>query len=238
MSSTLLRPLALKFGYDLRTVRRSDSIDLHLQRYFRHHRTDLLLDIGGHVGSFGTMCRKCGFAGPIISFEPASAVRAQLQVKARADGNWRVEATALGREPATLDLNINAGANFNSLLPSRATMMGRFPALQTTGVERVSVERLDSALERLGIARDSAIFLKSDTQGNDLNVLRGAGDRLQQVQALLLEMSVQQIYEGAPNHWEVGAFVHAAGFEAYGFSTVSRDETGGLIEYDGLFRRI
>lgn len=237
MSSTLLRPLALMFGYDLRTVRRSDSVDLHLQRYFKHHRTDLLIDVGAHVGGFGQMCRKIGYGGPILSFEPASAVFAMLEKAAHADGNWQAQRMGLGMAKARLGLNINAGANFNSLLPSKATMIDRFPALQTTAVEEVEIDRLDAVLDRLGVARDATIFLKSDTQGNDLDVLRGLGQRFGQVKALVLEMSVQPIYEGAPSHWEVGAFVHAAGFEAYGFSTVSRDSCGGMIEYDALFKR-
>lgn len=237
MSSTLLRPLALLFGYDLRTVRRSDSIDLHLKRYFANHRTDLLIDAGGHVGDFGRMCRKTGYRGPILSFEPASAAFQRLAAVARADGSWQAQRIGLGAEKAKLGLNVNAGSNFNSLLPSRVAMIERFPALNTTTVEEVEIERLDTVLDRLGVAGDAAIFVKSDTQGNDLNVLRGLGDRFAQVRALLLEMSVQPIYEGAPSHWQVGDFVHAAGFEAYGFSTVSRDTSGGMIEYDALFKR-
>ncbi len=238
MSSTLLRPLTLFFGYDLRTVRRSDSIDLHLKRFFSHHEIGLLLDVGAHVGGFSKMCRKAGYRGNIVSFEPARALFEQLQKSAAGDELWQVRQVGLGIAKERSQLNLNAGSNFNSLLPSMASMIGRFPALNTGATETIRIERLDAALDQAGIDMDMPIFLKTDTQGNDLNVLRGAGGRLRQVKGLLVEMSVQSIYEGAPNHWQMMEFVRAAGFEAYGFSTVSRDTTGGMIEYDALFKRI
>jgi FkbM family methyltransferase len=237
MSSTLLRPLALFFGYDLRTVRRSDSIDLHLKRFFSQHDVGLLVDVGAHHGEFGRQSRKMGYRGPIASFEPSAASFAELTARAAGDATWKVFHCALGDKKDRLDLNINAGSNFNSLLPSRPDMVDRFPGLRTDAVEKVDVERLDSVLDTLGIGAGVPIFLKSDTQGHDLAVLRGAGQRLAQVKGLLLEMSVRQINEGAPSHWDVASFVRAQGFEAYGFATVSRDASGGMIEYDALFKR-
>lgn len=237
MSSTLLRPLALMLGYDLRTVRRSDSIDLHLMRYFKHHQIGLIVDAGAHRGEFAQQCRKIGYRGPILSFEPAAASFDTLQEAARPDGQWQVFKMALGERKERLKLHLNAGSNFNSLLPSRTDMVERFPGLRTDGVEEVDVNRLDAVLDGLKIGREVPVFLKSDTQGHDLAVLRGAGARLAQVTALLLEMSVHQINEGAPSHWQMAAFANANGFEAYGFSTVSRDASGGMIEYDALFKR-
>lgn len=238
MSSTLLRPLALWLGYDLRTVRRSDSIDLCLKRYFSHHSPSLLIDVGAHIGEFGRLARSCGYKGEIVSFEPSSASFERLNRWARSDPKWRTFNHALGSQHARVSLHLNAGSNFNSLLPARSAMMTRFPSLTNTGSEEVAVERLCDVLDRLGIDEKEPIFLKSDTQGHDLEVLKGAGSRMQQINALLLEMSVQPIYEGAPSHWDTGAFVRQAGFEAYSYSSVSRDGNGGLIEYDALFKRV
>ncbi len=238
MSSTLLRPLALLLGYDLRTIRRSDSIDLHLKRYFQHHEIGLLIDCGAHIGAFGKMCRKVGYVGPILSFEPAQSMFEELQKSAAGDKSWQVRRQGLGIAAGTLRLNLNAGPNFNSLLPSKLSMIERFPALTTVSSEAVAIERLDAVLDQAGIATDLPIFLKTDTQGNDLNVLQGTGGRLRQVKGLLVEMSVQPIYEGAPSHWEMMEFLRVAGFDPYGFSTVSRDKSGGMIEYDALFKRL
>ncbi len=237
MSSTVLRPLALMLGYDLRTIRRSDSIDLNLRRYFTHHETGLVVDCGAHHGGFARMARAAGYRGPILSFEPASSTFATLAKVAKGKPDWQVRQAGLGAERATLSLNINAGSNFNSLLPSSAGMVDRFPALVTAQTEAVEILRLDEALEQDAIPRDIPIFLKTDTQGHDLEVLKGAGDRREQIAGLMIEMPVQPIYEGAPDHWQIMFALKGLGFELYAFSTVSRDAKGSLIEYDAIWRR-
>ncbi|MDX2289910.1 MAG: FkbM family methyltransferase [Hyphomicrobiaceae bacterium] len=238
MSSTFLRPLALWLGYDLRTVRRSDSIDLNLKRYFAHHETGLVVDCGAHHGGFAKMARGAGYQGPILSFEPASANFAVLNEVSRGDSLWRVRHAGLGAANGQLSLNINAGSNFHSLLASNSTMTARFPALRTTSTEAVGILRLDDALAGETIAHDVPIFLKTDTQGHDLAVLEGAGARLSQIAAIMIEMPVQPIYEGAPDHWRIMATLRDAGYELYATSTVSRDASGGLIEYDAIWRRV
>ena len=237
MSSTLLRPVALLCGYDLRTIRRSDSVDLNLQRYIKAHEPKLVVDCGAYVGEFARMCRWAGYSGRMMSFEPASEQFARLEKSAAGDAEWSVHCIGLGAKPANLRLNINAGGNFNSLLASKAEMTDRFPGAVTTAVEDIEVLPLDQVLDDAVVPSDAPIFLKTDTQGHDLEVIRGAGRRLGQIQAIMVEMPVQPIYEGAPVHWDIAATLRELGFELYAFSTVSRDSDGGLIEYDAIWKR-
>ena len=237
MSSTLLRPLALLCGYDLRTIRRSDSIDLNLRRYIKAHEVGLVIDCGAHVGEFARMCRWAGYPGRLMSFEPASEQFAKLERNAAADPGWSVHRIGLGAEQATLALNINAGSNFNSVRASREDMTGRFPALVTTTTESIEVRRLEQVLDDADVSSDTPIFLKTDTQGYDLEVIQGAGGRLAQVQAVMVEMPVHPIYQGAPDHWSIAKTLRDLGFDLYSFSTVSRDAHGGVIEYDAIWKR-
>jgi FkbM family methyltransferase len=235
---SLPRTLAALCGYELRKARKSDSMDMHLRRFFSNHQVGLVIDCGAFVGTFAKLCRKSGYIGPILSFEPSSKQYATLAAAASEDPQWQTFKTGLGDAAGDRNIHISSSkGDFNSLFNSRSEMSERFGGLDFVGVERVAIERLDSVLEARGISDDVPIFIKSDTQGNDLNVLRGAGARLRQATGLLLEMSVQAIYDGTPSHWEVLEFVRTSGFEPYGFSTVSRDKNGGLIEYDAIFRR-
>lgn len=236
MSSTLLRPLALLCGYDLRTIRRSDSLDLNLRRFFKGRDVGLVVDCGGYRGDFGKMCRWAGYHGNILSFEPGSESYGYLAQSAAKDGSWQARQLALGSEPGRLTLNLN-GSGFSSLLRSRADMLERFPNLSTRGSEEVEIVCLDDALEAEGIAGDIPIFLKSDTQGHDLEVLKGAERRLAQVTAIMVETPVQTIYEGAPDYFEITKALHDLGFAPFAFSTVSRDASGGIIEYDAIWTR-
>ena len=236
MSSTLLRPLALLCGYDLRTIRRSDSLDLNLRRFFAGRAVGLVVDCGGYRGDFGKMCRWAGYRGNILSFEPGTESYAYLAKSAAQDGSWQARQLALGAEPGRLTLNLN-GSGFSSLLPSKTDMLERFPNLTTQGREEVEIVCLDDALDAEGVGDDVAIFLKSDTQGHDLEVLKGARRRLAQVAAIMVETPVQTIYEGAPDYFEITRTLHDLGFAPFAFSTVSRDASGGIIEYDAIWTR-
>lgn len=104
--------------------------------------------------------------------------------------------------------------------------------------ECVKVRRLDSVLAELNVPPDAPLLLKTDTQGGDLDVLSGAGDRIAQVQSIMVEMSVQHIYEGTPSHWQILEFARTHGFEPFGFYVISRDKKDRIIEYDCQFVRM
>jgi FkbM family methyltransferase len=236
----LKQTIAAQFGYDLRKAHKSDKLEFQLRRYFSNHPIGLVIDCGAHIGRFAKQCRKSGYNGKILSFEPSSRQYAALLAGVGKDPEWQGFNIGLGDVAGDRDLHISKGkGDLNSLFNSRPEMHRRFKGLESVGVERVFIDRLDSMLERLGISNEVPIFIKSDTQGNDLNVLRGAGARLRQTIGMMLELSVQALYHGSPSHWQVLEFVRASGFELYGFSTVSRDKKGGgVIEYDALFRRV
>jgi FkbM family methyltransferase len=235
----LKQAIAAQFGYELRKAHKSDNMDLQLRRYFSNHPIGLVIDCGAHIGRFAKQCRKSGYKGPILSFEPSSRQYATLLAGVGKDPEWQGFNIGLGDVAGDRDLHISKGTgSLNSLFNYSPEMHRQFKGVESGGVERVFIDRLDSVLERLGISNEVPIFIKSDTQGNDLNVLRGAGARLRQTTGMMLEMSVQALYDSIPSHWHVLEFVRASGFEPYGFSTISRDKKGGVIEYDALFRRV
>jgi FkbM family methyltransferase len=60
-------------------------------------------------------------------------------------------------------------------------------------VETVQVKRLDDVIGEVSAASASrSIYLKLDTQGYDLEVIKGAGATLESVAALQTEVSVSQ----------------------------------------------
>ena len=82
----------------------------------------------------------------------------------------------------------------------------------------VEVTLLDTILMPL-IKSDKprGIYLKLDTQGFDLEVLKGAEASLDFILALQTEASVRPIYDGAPSFQETIDFATARGFIVSGF---------------------
>ena len=77
-------------------------------------------------------------------------------------------------------------------------------------------------------------FLKSDTQGFDLHVLRGAGELLQSVKMLQLEMSVARIYEASTKMPEMLQFLEECGFAPVALFPINRFPDWSAPEFDYL----
>ena len=104
--------------------------------------------------------------------------------------------------------------------------IGRFENL----VDRVySVETISlaSILDNLNYKRVDV--LKSDTQGNDLNVLKSAGDHLKKVDFIYAEYDESEDYENANTGEDLDKFLEENGFECYDRIYVA-ERNGKLVD--------
>lgn len=227
------RNLLRRMGVEPVPIRRRAEANLlgwHLHRLFALLDVNVVLDVGARVGEYGTWLRQNGYRGRIVSFEPVAASLDLLTRTAAGDPLWDVNGYALGAENAETEINVASMSHFSSLLPTAdygATEFG--PAVALDHTEGVSVRRLDDVWDELP---DGCVYLKMDTQGFDLRVLEGSGERLASVVALQTEAAVQVIYEGAPTHIETVAALHTLGFVPSGMFPVTFDEHMRLVEYD------
>jgi FkbM family methyltransferase len=216
------------------------TIEYIIQRrqVFKDFAIDLVLDVGANIGQFAQDLRLC-YTGDLISFEPVSATFRRLASAASRDPRWKAYQVALGGQNSTQTMNVCRRTELSSLLKTNAYCTGRFgESAATTGQEVVSVRRLDDVLDE--VAPDCTrrrIFLKMDTQGYDLEVFKGLGDKLQHVVAMQSEVSLIPIYEDMPHWIDAISFYEKAGFGVAGLFPVSLDACR-VIEYDCLMVRV
>ena len=99
--------------------------------------------------------------------------------------------------------------------------------------ELVPLRTLDGVIEELRAETAFRTFyLKMDTQGYDMNVLRGAERSLADVIALQTEVPVRRIYREMPSYEEVVERLGALGFDVSGMFCVTRDEHLRVVEFD------
>jgi hypothetical protein len=79
-------------------------------------------------------------------------------------------------------------------------------------------------------------YLKLDTQGYDVEVLKGGAAVMQKIVALQSECSVQPIYEGMLNFSDSIAFIESFGFQLSGIFPVVTIRHR-LIEFDCVMVR-
>jgi hypothetical protein len=100
-------------------------------------------------------------------------------------------------------------------------------------VEVVKLRRLDTLLPELRGAKTlPRTFLKMDTQGFDLEVLRGATNVLGEIVALQSEVSVIPIYEDMPGIQEAFGVFRELGFALSGVFPVTYDSHQRIVELD------
>jgi FkbM family methyltransferase len=202
-----------------------DSLAYHLKTVFRELEIDCVLDVGAHEGEFAASLRDLDYTGQILSFEP---VRASFEALTKARGwdrGWRGHNVALGAEEGELEMNISRGSVFNSFLKPAVDGTTRFRAdTEVVRVEKVPVRRLESVIDEVLAERPEArLFLKVDTQGYDLQVVRGAGRRLDAIRALQTELAARSTYAGMPSLPEALRELNGLGFELTGMFPVARE---------------
>jgi len=196
----LTRKLARRFGFDIAPFPGGAKHWGQIVSLLARHEVGCVFDVGANVGQYANAIRKNGFQGRIISFEPLSAAHAQLTTRAARDGDWDVAPrTAVGATPGETEINVSPESDMSSILPLDATAHDRLASTRPTGVENVPVTTVTDALAA-HIPGQAPIFLKSDTQGFEAQVLAGIGDNWDRITGVQLELSIQPIYEGQPDH--------------------------------------
>jgi FkbM family methyltransferase len=152
-----------------------------LGELLRAHRAEprarpfVAFDVGANVGDYTSLIldegRRAGCAVDVHAFEPSPVAAAQLRRRVAAEAAVRVAEVALADRAGEGTLHDGAAGSSHASLYER-----RLPPSVGAGVARVPLQRLDEYLGRHGVARVD--LLKLDTEGSELAVLRGLGDRL------------------------------------------------------------
>lgn len=214
------------------------SLRATLRYVLQRQRINHVIDVGANAGQFGKFMRSI-YSGRMSSFEPVSSAFAKLQQASGDDPNWDAYQLALGSKAQVANIHVAPSSNFSSFLQTNDYCVTRFGARTVSaGEESVTVRRLDETLEEISAQHtEERIFLKMDTQGLDIEVFSGLGEKLPRVVALQSEVSLIPIYEHMP-HWTqcIQAF-EQAGFGIVGMFPVNRDQ-GRVIEYDCVLTRV
>lgn len=204
-----------------------------LAEMFDRHKVTMVFDVGANIGQYAYSLRNNGYKGQIVSFEPLSAAHAELSLNADLDPSWQIAPRcAVGRTTGETMINISPESDMSSLLPLTADAAEKFASVRPTASETVPMTTLAAEIPRYADAAD-AIFVKSDTQGYEAEVLDGLAGAADRVVGLQLELSLVPIYQGQPDYLTVLNRIGELGFAPHlvipGY--FSRHH-GQMIEFD------
>jgi FkbM family methyltransferase len=218
-----LRKLLRKKGFDV--VKHKE-----LPEWLALHQVDIVLDIGANDGRYATEIREAGWKGRITSFEPQPMVFERLKKRMETDPQWQGHQMGLGSTDTTLTMNAYGLDVLSSFLQKRECDQ--------------SVQQIDVPVKRPDGFLDEAMrgsrrpFVKIDTQGFEMEIIRGFGSRIRDVIGWQIELSVEPIYEGQPPMEEILSCMRTNGFALWRVIPGLRDPaTHQAFELDGIFFR-
>lgn len=189
---------------------------------------DLILDVGAARGEWSEQTRSVFPNARYVMIDPLPQNRTALSAVAAKIGNARVYNAALGAE--TGKLAINTHGDQSSFLKSHDFVGDVRNVDVRTCDDILAVETKDGAARRL--------LIKIDVQGYEIEVLKGAERSLKSTDVLLVEVSIQRIYEGNPLAHEVIAYLGARGFCIYDIASYAqRPRDLALTQIDLVFVR-
>ncbi len=227
------------FGKRRNQLDRVDSADERVVQLIELHAAGAVVDVGANVGQYAQRMRAAGLTLPIVSFEPGGEAHGELVRAATDDPAWTVAPRmAISDVEGTATLNVNKRSDMNSLKPIADTTRTAFPKAKAMTEEEVATRRLDDVMDEFADLGDRPLFLKVDTQGNELEVIRGAAGALDRIVAIQLEMSLVPMYEGESVYLVLLNELDRLGFDLHlvlpGYFSRA---LGRQLQFDGLFIR-
>lgn len=225
-------------GLEVQRIDSATTEDAILRNLLRRLQPEVVLDIGANIGQFASKVRELGYEGAIVSFEALPTVYDQLLHASRRDPKWTVAPrAALGSGAGTVDMNVAGNSASSSVLPMGSLHLSAAPYSAYVDRETVRLARLDELCTGL-LPGAGDVFMKIDTQGYEMEVLKGAGAVLDRTCGIQLELSLVELYEAAPTLSRMAAFVEELGFEMFGIAPGFKDpRSGRLLQAEGFFVR-
>jgi FkbM family methyltransferase len=172
-----------------------------------------LLDVGA---SGGTDSKWYKYTGKIVSilFEPDP--REYERLKKQNSTDVVVLNTALSDHKGEVDFHLCQKQEVSSILVPDRQIVDKFPdsaRFEILKTVKVPVDTIDNQLQARHIA--DVDFIKIDTQGHELAILKGASNALKSAIGLEVEVEFLPIYENQPVFRDIDTFIADQGFELF-----------------------
>jgi FkbM family methyltransferase len=199
-------------GIDIRFIPRLGFDAFDDMRTLVGNDTPLVLDVGANHGQSIDRFRRI-FARPVIhAFEPGREVFAELQRRMAHIPDVHVNNVAVGARRESRTFVETEPDDMSSLLEPSTDAWGEIKRRYTVEVITVDDYCAAHGIDRIDI-------LKTDTQGFDLDVMKGAERMMEQraVRFIYTEITFSDMYKGVPRFDEIYAFLADRGFALVSF---------------------
>lgn len=209
----IVKAIARFFGVELHRVRKGVGQDAFADmRHLSGTVEPVIFDVGANVGQSIELFRK-RFARPVIhSFEPGAETFEELRRRFGGSADLQLNNVALGASAGSRIFIENELTNMSSFLEPGSDCWGEIKRTYA-----VDVSTVDEYCAAQDIARID--ILKIDTQGSDLEVVKGAQGMMRRhaIHLIFMEITISDMYKGLPRLDEIYGFLADRGFVLVAF---------------------
>ncbi len=171
-----------------------------------------LIDVGA-MGGVSEYWRRVGKQMHVIAFEPDEREYQQL----KSSSNITYLPFALYQSSTDINFYVSKESGKSSIYKPNMEVIKdfgfveRMQTVQEVLIPANRVKTLDQALKHNNI--EGVDFIKLDTQGSELSILKGAQQYLPHIFGIEIEVEFLALYQGQPLFRDCDAFLDAHGFE-------------------------
>lgn len=223
-----------RLGLDLVPVRSSPTLTLCGLRTLPI-RT--VIDVGANIGQFAQMALRRFPMARVIAFEPVpEAFQSLVKLSKTYKGRFLAFNVALGDFEGFTEMYVHLRHSMSSsLLPTtdRAVELYPFKAEQVRIPIRMST--LDTELDRISAALHPEMLVKLDVQGFEDRVIRGGVRTFERAVGCIIEVSLEELYEGQASFMGLVQLLHELGFRYGGNMEQFYGPMGQVVFLDAVF---
>jgi FkbM family methyltransferase len=209
----IIKRLLLSTGYEVRRVSGEVGVDPFYDiQSFSGKGSLIIVDAGANVGQSILNFHQV-FRSPIIhAFEPGIEPFTWLQRRTSGLPNLHLNNYALGSQSGVMELVVNSRSEMSSLLEPSVACWGTVQERRETVVKTLDEYCVENKIQAIDV-------LKSDTQGFDLEVIKGARELLRRkaIHLIFMEVILSDMYKGLPSVDEIYTFLMDQGFSLVSF---------------------
>ncbi|MEG4988915.1 FkbM family methyltransferase [Microcoleus sp. BR0-C5] len=206
-----------------------------LRKLFDLIEIDFVFDIGANIGQYYKRLRQdVGYEGLIVSFEPMPELVESINNLKATDPLLIVEQVAITDFAGAAKFFKMKNSQFSSLKTPNHTKTNLFRDLNIIREEievpcSTLTEKYHYYKQKFGFKNP---FLKMDTQGNDVTVIRGGLPIIQEFCAFQSELNVLPIYDSSVDFREALYFYENIGFSISSLFLSNRGHFPALVDID------
>ena len=234
--TSTIRSAFNQLGFDLVRLNKSPRKTLLGMTGFNFQS---VIDVGANRGQFAREISAFFPKAQIYCFEPLDAPYRELVNWAEQQGRRvRCFNTALGETEGEEAMHQHDDHSpSSSLLAATDTCHELYPQTRAEHLTTIQITTMDRALGATLPDMPRDILLKLDVQGFEDRVLRGGSQVLSQCRAVVLEVSVQPLYQAQANFRVITGLLYDAGFHYAGNMDQAYSQDGRVVFLDAVFLR-